>query len=203
MRAAKHHFGQDPAKVIRSSRQTFTAPLKWKTPFKVFTCSWSDFFHPTAAPWRDEAWDIIRQTPHAYQILTKRALRIAEALPNDWGQGYENVWLGVTVENRRHGLPRMDILRDVPATIRFLSIEPLLEDLGKIDLSGIDWVIVGGEIGPSARPMNPEWAMAVREQCRASGVPFFLKQMYRKAAIPEDLRVREFPWNPAGTKPIQ
>lgn len=88
----------------------------------------------------------------------------------------ENIWWGVSVEDRKHGLPRIDHLRQAPAKVRFLSIEPLLEDLGEIDLSGITWVIVGGESGPGARPMKQEWVVSIRKQCRAQGVPFFFKQ---------------------------
>lgn len=87
-----------------------------------------------------------------------------------------NVWLGVSVENRRHGVPRIDVLRHIPAKIRFLSCEPLLEDLGAMDLTGIHWVIVGGESGPKARPMHPDWARAIRVQCDAQGATFFFKQ---------------------------
>jgi protein gp37 len=86
-----------------------------------------------------------------------------------------NVWLGVTVEDRRYGLPRIDVLRRVPARVRFLSVEPLLEDLGPLDLDGIGWVLVGGESEPDARPMRPEWALAVRDRCRAAGVAFLFK----------------------------
>jgi protein gp37 len=90
---------------------------------------------------------------------------------------FENVWLGVSVEDRKYGLPRIEHLRRVPAAVRFLSIEPLLEDLGEIDLTGIGWVIVGGESGPGARPFDLAWARSIRDQCRAAGVPFFLKQV--------------------------
>ncbi len=88
----------------------------------------------------------------------------------------ENIWWGVSVEDRKHGLPRVEHLRQAPAKVRFLSIEPLLEDLGEIDLSGITWVIVGGESGPGARPMKREWVVSIREQCREQRVPFFFKQ---------------------------
>jgi protein gp37 len=111
--------------------------------------------------------------PCTLQILTQRAERLpgffaSRSVPN-------NVWLGVTVEDRRHGLPRIDFLRRVPARVRFLSVEPLLEDLGPLDLDGIGWVIVGGESGPDARPMREAWALAVRDRCRAVGVAFLFK----------------------------
>ena len=87
-----------------------------------------------------------------------------------------NVWLGVSVENRKHGVPRIDVLREVKAAVRFLSIEPLLQDVGKMDLTGIHWVIVGGESGPKARPMNPQWVDSIKQQCDKAGVAFFFKQ---------------------------
>jgi protein gp37 len=150
----QRRYGLDPAVVTRS--KTWGEPARWNRKAeaasvirRVFTCSWSDFFHENADPWRDEAWEIIRSTPYLmYMILTKRSENIRDHLPSYWGDGYPNVWLGVSVEDRRHGLPRIDVLRTIPAAVRFLSIEPLLEDLGPIDLTGIDWVIVGGESGP-------------------------------------------------------
>ena len=183
----KERYGLDPEKVVRSLPSTFRAPLKWRDPARVFTCSWSDFFHLEADVWRDEAWDIIRETPHlTYQILTKRVERIEDCLPDDWGEGWRNVWLGVSVENQRH-VTRIHALYRVPAALRFVSAEPLL---GPVDLSvpdpslsyqtpceAVDWVIVGGESGPDARPMALDWARALRDECTAAGVPFFLKQL--------------------------
>ncbi|MCG5509628.1 DUF5131 family protein [Ectothiorhodospira lacustris] len=138
-------------------------------------CDWTDKSAPEGQ--RDRLWDTIRATPALdWQLLTKRAPRIKHCLPADWGTGYRNVWLGVTAEDRKHGIPRIQQLRDVPALVRFLSVEPLLEDLGDLDLTGIHWVIVGGESGPGARPMKPEWAEGVLRQCREQGVPAFFKQ---------------------------
>lgn len=142
----------------------------------IFTCSWSDWFHPAADAWRDEAWEIIRRTPHhAYQILTKRPELILDRLPSDWGDGWENVWLGVSVENANY-VRRIDDLRRVPARVRFLSLEPLLGPLPDLDLTGTNWVIVGGESGPGYRPCNPEWVREIRDQCVAADVAFFFKQ---------------------------
>ncbi|MFH1023487.1 MAG: phage Gp37/Gp68 family protein [Planctomycetota bacterium] len=170
-------YGRDPNVVVRS-RTTFDAPVRWKEPKRIFTCSWSDFFIEEADPWRDEAWDIIRRTTrHTYQILTKRPERIAEHLPPDWP--FRHVWLGVTVENREAGLPRMDTLREIPATIRFISAEPLLADLEGINLDGFHWVIAGGESGPHGRRMMPGWPRQLRDQCVACGIPFFFKQWGR------------------------
>jgi protein gp37 len=167
-------YGRDPWVVTRS-KTTFYDPLRWKEPKLIFTCSWSDFFIEEADVWRPEAWDIIRRTSqHTYQILTKRPQRIFGHLPSDWPLA--NVWLGVTVENRHQGLPRVDILRNIPAAVRFISAEPLLEDLGKVDLEGIDWVIIGGESGARARRMQPAWARSLRDLCLAQNVPVFFKQ---------------------------
>lgn len=151
-------------------------PLKRKKPTKYFVNSMSDLFHERVPDaFIDRVLEVIEATPrHVYQILTKRAERLpaffaTRRLPR-------NVWLGVSVENRKHGLPRIDALRQVDAAIRFLSVEPLLEDLGTVDLRGIHWVIVGGESGPQARPMAPEWALNVKRQCETADVAFFFKQ---------------------------
>ena len=126
---------------------------------------------------RERLFNLIKETPNlTWQLLTKRAPNIAKCLPPDWEQGYNHVWLGVSVGDRKHGLPRIDHLRKVPAKVRFLSIEPLLEDLGEIDLEGIHWVIVGGESGEGFRYMDPDWALRIKEQCDARSVPFFFKQ---------------------------
>ena len=99
-----------------------------------------------------------------------------QILPSDWGDGYPNVWLGVTVEDGAHGVPRIDVLRTIPAKIRFLSCEPLLEDLGALDLTSIHWVIVGGESGPKARKMLGWWMQKIRGESERHGIPFFFKQ---------------------------
>ncbi len=169
----KARYGQDPGKVMRG-KTTFELPLKWKEPKLIFTCSWSDFFIADADPWRPEAWEIIRATPHhSYQILTKRPERVVEHLPKDWP--LPNVWLGVSVENPRFYW-RIDILRGIVAPVRFLSLEPLLTAMPKLPLRSISWVIVGGESGPHARPMRPEWVCDIRDQCVRASVPFFFKQ---------------------------
>lgn len=145
-------YGRDPSVVVRAADATFYAPLRkaaWKRErdaaiaergqHLVFTCSWSDWFHPAADDFRREAWEIIRRTPEStYQILTKRPERIAECLPEDWGEGYPNVWLGVTIENRRF-VDRADLLRAVPAAVRFISAEPLLGPLIAPEPVPDDW----------------------------------------------------------------
>lgn len=174
----QRRYGRDPEVVVRS-KTTFNAPLKWASPKAIFTCSWSDWFHADADPWRDEAWEIIRRTPqHTYQILTKRPGRIARHLPLDWGEGWSHVWLGVSVENQDHAF-RARQLTEVPAAVRFVSAEPLLGPVAfeRPVLRQLDWLIVGGESGPDCRPMDMAWASGLRDQCEQHGVAFFLKQL--------------------------
>jgi protein gp37 len=126
-------------------------------------------------------WDLTKKTPHlTWLLLTKRPQNFNKFLPADWGNGYTNVWLGVTVDDRAHGYPRVDILRKTPATVRFLSCEPLLEDVGNIDLTGIDWVIAGGESGAGSRSFDLEWARKLRSCCAKTHVAFFFKQLGSK-----------------------
>ena len=166
--------------VRRSAPATFNKPLKWKDPAKVFTCSWSDFFHVDADQWRDEAWDIIRRTSHlTYQILTKRADRIRDHLPDDWGAGWDNVWLGVSCEDQNYlYLQRIEYLISIPAQVRFISAEPLLGKviIPSVYMSKIHWVISGGESGPKARPANVNWFRSLRDQCAEHGVAYWHKQ---------------------------
>ena len=150
-------------------------PLKWKNSHTVFVCSMADLFHD-AIPFSfiDKVMDTIRQAGHhRYQVLTKRAARMEEYFSNVAIP--DNVWLGVTVESPSE-MPRIDNLRRLQATIRFISCEPLLDDLGTIDLTDIDWVIVGGESGVKARPMEPEWVRSIMRQSNEQGAAFFFKQ---------------------------
>ncbi|HUE90286.1 MAG TPA: phage Gp37/Gp68 family protein [Vicinamibacterales bacterium] len=155
-------------------------PLAWRRPRKVFVNSMSDLFHDgvPVAYISAVGETMLRANWHIYQILTKRHQRLRRLLRTDlaWLGRLPHVWFGVSVENRKHGIPRIAALRETPAAVRFLSIEPLLEDLGPVDLTGIDWVIVGGESGPHARPMQKEWVVNVHRQCASQGVPFFFKQ---------------------------
>lgn len=153
-----------------------TEPMRRKKPTVYFVNSMSDLFHKSIPDdYIEQVFDVIVQSPqHTFQVLTKRAERMAlyfrnRAVPR-------NAWLGVTVEDRKDGVPRINKLREIDAAIRFLSVEPLLEDLGEIDLTDIHWVIVGGESGPRARPMKPEWIDPIRQQCEESGAAFFFKQ---------------------------
>lgn len=151
-------------------------PLKKKKSTKYFVNSMSDLFHEKMPDlFLDKIMGVIELTPqHVYQILTKREDRMFDYFENR--SVPENIWLGVSVEDKKHGVPRIDKLRNINATIKFLSVEPLLEDIGKVDLTGIHWVIVGGESGAKARPMKPQWALNVKKQCEEQNVAFFFKQ---------------------------
>lgn len=155
-------------------------PLGWTRSRLVFVNSMSDLFHQRVpSEYVRLVFEVMNLADwHVYQVLTKRAERLRSLTAKLPAQlvKREHIWLGVSVEDRKYGLPRIDELRAAKAGLRFLSIEPLLEDLGELDLRGIDWVIVGGESGPGARPMHREWVTAIRDQCRAADVPFFFKQ---------------------------
>ena len=201
-------FGQDQLRVV-------TSDLYWERPYswglqasrngvraKVFCGSLCDVFDNRAPDGaRERLWQLIHDTPNLdWLLLTKRAPNIWKYLPLN---RRSNVWVGVTVENRKHGVPRMEHLKRIPAAVKFLSIEPLLEDLGELDLTGIDWVICGAESGHGARPMALRWARNIRFQCIDQNVPFFMKQISapwkRKNVIedlhlfPSGLQVRQFP----------
>ena len=152
-------------------------PLQRKKPTIYFVNSMSDLFHGEIPDdYIRQVFEVIRRAPqHTFQVLTKRAERMA-AFFSDFGAAPSNAWLGTTVEDRRHGVPRLEWLRRVPARIRFVSAEPLLEDLGTLDLSGIHWVIAGGESGPKARPMKEEWVLNIKRQCEEQRAAFFFKQ---------------------------
>ena len=158
-------------------------PLHWRKPRRIFVCSQTDLF----GEWVPfelvlSMWRVMQEAHwHTYQILTKRASRLREF--TQWMAGADDIsaacwphqWLGVSVESREHA-ERIELLRKTPAGIRFLSIEPMLEDIGELNLAGISWVICGGESGPGARPIDPKWVRSIRDQCVAAGVPFFFKQ---------------------------
>jgi protein gp37 len=165
---------------LRLVPEKLAEPLRWQTPKMIFVNSMSDLFHKDVPD--DYVLDVVRvmQTAnwHTYQVLTKRSERLRDMLQTSLATAAaeRHIWWGVSVENRRHGLPRIDHLRVAPAVLRFLSIEPLLEDLGEINLEGIHWVIVGGESGHGARQVEKEWVLSIRNQCERAGVPFFFKQ---------------------------
>ena len=186
-RAACQKYERDFNTIVRST--TWDQPLIWQRKaaeegkvLKVFTSSWSDFFHPQADQWRPEAWAIIKNTPNLlWQVLTKRAECIEERLPKDWGDGYPNVCLGVTVEMKKY-LWRMDTLRNIPAKSRYMIAEPILEDLTpdiEQHLDGFDQVMLGGESGNGTmdfRRMDEQWARNLRDLCAARHIAFFFKQ---------------------------
>jgi protein gp37 len=191
----KEKYGKNGDRVFRS-KTTFYDPLKWKEPKLIFTSSWTDIFIEEGDKWREEVWSIIKRCPqHHFQILTKRPERIKDHLPADWGEGYQNVWLGVSVENQKAFEFRVPILMSIPANVRFLSCEPLLMpiDLNKafyIDYPGsffdgkndIHWVIIGGESGNENgkwlyRSCGVEWMESIVDDCNKAEVPVFVKQM--------------------------
>ncbi|HEY0080542.1 MAG TPA: phage Gp37/Gp68 family protein [Pyrinomonadaceae bacterium] len=150
-------------------------PLKWKTPQVIFVNSMSDLFHKDVpTEYIQKVFDVMRQAEqHRFQVLTKRSMRLTRLSSElDWP---DNVWMGVSVENKDYTF-RIEHLRQTGARIKFLSLEPLLGALPALNLDGIDWVIVGGESGPGARVMRPEWVLDIRDQCLAAHVPFFFKQ---------------------------
>lgn len=151
-------------------------PLKRKKPTTYFVNSMSDLFHENVPfDFIDKVFETIKQTPqHKYQILTKRENQLLKYFKNR--EVPDNVWLGVSVENIKEGLPRIDVLRKISAKTRFLSIEPLLEDIGKVDFSNIHWVIVGGESGSKARKMKKTWVENIQKQCDEQNIAFFFKQ---------------------------
>ena len=166
----------DGFRKVKMLEHKLDAPRRRKKPTIYFVNSMSDLFHEEVdTDFIGKIFDVIRETPqHQYQILTKRAIRMREVtsginLP-------PNAWLGVTVENRKEGLPRIMELSKVKSKVRFLSIEPLLEDLGRVNFKNIHWAIVGGESGSKARPMDKKWVMSIKKQCREQKVKFFFKQ---------------------------
>lgn len=160
----------------RGTDETWRKPFKVKQPSIFFVNSMSDFFHENARDeWRTEALKIMAATPHQYQILTKRPAEILHYLERSGVSFPRNAWIGVTIERGDFTI-RLDMLRQVPATIRFVSAEPLLGPLGRLDLSGIHWIITGGESGPGARGMAADWVREIRDQCIAQAVPHFFKQ---------------------------
>ena len=181
--------------------QALGLPLTWKKPQTVFVNSMSDLFHEQIpVPFIDEVFFTMNQARwHCFQVLTKRAERLLELAPHlEWAP---NIWMGVTVEDC-HNVDRIDALLDVPASVRFLSLEPLLGPLPDLRLAAIDWVIVGGESGPGARPMQAEWVTDIRDQCLDTDVPFFFKQWggVRKKAAGRELEGRVWDQMPAADR---
>ncbi len=155
-------------------------PLRWRRPRMIFVNSMSDLFHKDVPDDYIVAVARVMELArwHTFQVLTKRSERLRDLLASklNFAAVEPHIWWGVSVEDQKHGIPRIRHLQAAPAAVRFLSIEPLLEDLGPLELARIAWVIVGGESGPGARPMQPSWVRNVRARCRGAGIPFFFKQ---------------------------
>lgn len=183
---------------LRLVPQKLAEPLRWRRPKMIFVNSMSDLFHE-AVP---ESYILavarvmVAAKWHTYQVLTKRAERMGRMLDTTlrFAGGQPHIWWGVSVENQKHGLPRVEHLRSAHAAVRFLSVEPLLEDLGTVNLRGIHWVIAGGESGPGARPMKEDWVVSLRNQCGRAKIPFFFKQWggTRKSAMGRKLEGKTY-----------
>ncbi len=162
---------------VHEDHASLDIPVKWKKPRKVFVNSMSDLFHPSvSSDFIAKVWSVMEMTPrHSYQILTKRPGRMAELSASGLLARLPNVWLGTSVENG-NVVHRIDELREMPAAIRFVSFEPLIGPVGPVDLTMIDWAIVGGESGPGARPVRETWIDEIHDACRVHGTAFFFKQ---------------------------
>ena len=193
---------------LRLVPEKLVDPLRWPRPKMIFVNSMSDLFQVGVSDDYIAAFARVMQVAnwHTYQVLTKRSERLRDLLGTRLRDvaGLPQIWWGVSVENRKHGLPRIEHLRESPALIRFLSIEPLLEDLGELNLEGISWVIVGGESGAGARPMDESWVLSIRDQCHAAGVPFFFKQWggVRKKKQGRLLEGKTYDEMPARVEPV-
>jgi protein gp37 len=191
---------------LRLVPEMLAEPLRWVKPKTIFVNSMSDLFQDGVPDEYIERCVRVMEMAdwHTYQVLTKRADRMRELLkgPLRFASKLPHIWWGVSVEDRMYGLPRLEALRDTPASVRFLSVEPLLEDLGQVDLTGMDWVIVGGESGPRARPMEESWVRNWRDQCAKAGVKFFFKQWggVRKSERGRELDGRTYDDMPQRTK---
>ncbi len=165
---------------IKIVPEKLSEPLKWKEPRLVFVNSMSDLFHDRVPDdYIERVAEVMMEADwHTYQVLTKRGDRLESLLKTKLKEAAakEHIWWGVSVENKRDGLPRIKHLQSAPARVRFLSVEPLLEDVGQLNLKGIAWVIVGGESGPRSRPIEASWVRSIKDQCEDAGVAFFFKQ---------------------------
>lgn len=165
---------------LRLVPEKLADPLRWQSPKMIFVNSMSDLFHEGVPDGYIEAVAqvMVQANWHTFQVLTKRSTRMRDLLKTKlkFARKQKNIWWGVSVENKKHGVPRIAHLRQTDAAVKFLSVEPLLEDIGEIYLDGINWMIVGGESGLGARPIDARWVRSLRKQCRHSGVKFFFKQ---------------------------
>jgi len=195
---------------LRLVPEKLTEPFLWRSPKLVFVNSMSDLFHEGVP---DEYIEMVCRVMvtakwHTFQVLTKRSERLRDLLSGKlrFAAEQRHIWWGVSVEDQKYGLPRIAHLQAASAKVRFLSIEPLLEDLGSFDLAGISWAIVGGESGPGARPMLREWVISIRDQCRKYHVPFFFKQWggvrkSKKGRLLDDRTYDEYPQRVATAVP--
>lgn len=188
---------------LRLVPKKLTEPFRWRLPKLVFVNSMSDLFQDGVPDEYILAVASVMATAnwHTFQVLTKRPerLRNLSSSQMQFAASQAHIWWGVSVEDKKHGVPRIGQLQQASVGMRFLSIEPLLEDLGEIDLRSIDWVIVGGESGPGARPMKREWVVSVRDQCSLAGVPFFFKQWggvrkKKQGRLLDGHTYDEYPW---------
>jgi protein gp37 len=222
--AGRYGYPKDDPFQVTLHYDKLEKPRKWKKPRRIFVCSMGDLFHDDLkggiCEWEkvySVYYEMIMANWHTYIVLTKRPIN-ALAFYQQWidakHDGVDHIWLGVTAENQQRADERIPILLQIPAAIRFVSIEPMLESVdlyeylqtlgtagsSPIDFwrDSLDWVICGGESGPGARPMHTDWARSIRDQCQEAGVPFFMKQMSGRTskerhAIPNDLMIREYP----------
>jgi protein gp37 len=184
----------------RTSEANWKLPLRWarqanETRPRVFCASLADVFdNQVPREWRADLFALIEQTPELdWLLLTKRPENIRKMLPTDWGNGYDNVWLGATCEDQKNYDRRWPVLKSVPARVRFISYEPAIGSLRLENFEAPNWIICGGESGKETRYMDPLWAEDLKEQCEDLGVAFFMKQMTDKKPIPDHLLLRQFP----------
>jgi protein gp37 len=194
---------------LRLVPEKLADPIRWRTPRKIFVNSMSDLFHPDVpdAFIENVCRVMIAADWHTYQVLTKRADRMSQLLQTTLKHAAQSshIWWGVSVEDRSYGLPRVELLQRARPSIAFLSVEPLIEELGPMNLENIHWVIVGGESGPGARPMEADWVRSIRSQCKTHKIPFFFKQWggVRKSRTGRMLDGRTYDRFPAArTKPV-
>jgi protein gp37 len=187
---------------LRFVPEKLAEPLRWPKPKMVFVNSMSDLFHEDVpTDYILTVVEVMKKAHwHTFQVLTKRSGRLRDMLQNELRNSAHlpHIWWGVSVENRQHGLPRLIDLQRTPAAVRFLSVEPLLEDLGPLSLDGIHWMIVGGESGHGARPLDPVWVLNLRDQCAGANIPFFFKQWggVRKGKTGREIEGRTYDQKP-------
>lgn len=195
--ATRFHFAEW-GNAPRRRKANWRDPILWNKKAAgqrriIFPSLCDPFDNQVPDEWRDALWRLIADTPAlTWTLLTKRPQNIRKMLPTNWGDGWPNVWLGVTTENQTEADRRIPLLQSIPAVVRLLSAEPLLEAITP-DLRGIHWVIVGGESGDRRRPIDLAWMRSLRDQCAAEDVDCFVKQVDGKADIPPDLMVRQTP----------